>query len=102
MPQLKKVALAMGDRLAYADTYEQALSQLIGETMPGEGENISAPSGITPTQQAPAQQPSAISRQNETLQQLKNHFQRYRDLNSQGKYAEAGRELEAIQKILNQ
>ena len=30
MPQLKKVALAMGNRLAYADTYEQALSQLIG------------------------------------------------------------------------
>ena len=24
MPQLKKVALAMGNRLAYADTYEQA------------------------------------------------------------------------------
>src|SRR5436309_8259986 len=30
MPQLKKVALAMGNRLAYADTYEQALSELIG------------------------------------------------------------------------
>ncbi len=29
MPQLKKVALAMGNQLAYADTYELALTQLI-------------------------------------------------------------------------
>ena len=28
MPQLKKVVLAMGNRLIYADTYEQALAQL--------------------------------------------------------------------------
>src|SRR6185312_7763802 len=28
MPQLRKVALAMGNKLAYADTYEQALTQL--------------------------------------------------------------------------
>ena len=31
MPQFKKVALAMGNTLAYADTYEQALSQLTQE-----------------------------------------------------------------------
>src|SRR5437763_5385132 len=29
MPELKKVALAMGNQLAYADTYELALTQLI-------------------------------------------------------------------------
>ena len=28
MPQLKKIVLAVGNRLIYADTYEQALSQL--------------------------------------------------------------------------
>lgn len=31
MPQLKKVVLAMGNRLVYADTYEQALSELTGQ-----------------------------------------------------------------------
>ena len=31
MPQLKKVALAMGNHLAYADTYELALTQLISD-----------------------------------------------------------------------
>ena len=30
MPQLKKVVLAVGNRLIYADTYEQALAQLTG------------------------------------------------------------------------
>ena len=30
MPQLKKVVLAVGNRLIYADTYEQALAQLSG------------------------------------------------------------------------
>ena len=32
MPQLKKVALAMGNTLIYADTYQQALAQLSGRT----------------------------------------------------------------------
>src|SRR5581483_8717968 len=35
MPQLRKVALAMGNRLAYADTYEQAIQQLIQELSGG-------------------------------------------------------------------
>ena len=30
MPQLKKVVLAMGNRLIYEDTFEQALSRLSG------------------------------------------------------------------------
>ena len=34
MPQLKKVALAMGNNLVYADTYQQALAQLAGENLP--------------------------------------------------------------------
>jgi septation ring formation regulator EzrA len=34
------------------------------------------------------------------MRDIRDHFQRYRDLNSQGKYAEAGRELEAIQNLL--
>jgi len=34
MPQLKKVVLAMGDRLIYRDTFDQALAQLTGEAAP--------------------------------------------------------------------
>ena len=34
MPQLKKIALAMGNTLVYADTYQQALEQLAGQNFP--------------------------------------------------------------------
>jgi len=34
MPQLKKVVLAMGDRLIYRDTFDQALADLTGEATP--------------------------------------------------------------------
>ena len=35
MPQLKKIVLAMGNRLIYRDTFEQALEELTGEA-PGQ------------------------------------------------------------------
>ncbi len=34
MPQLKKVVLAMGDRLIYRDTFDQALADLTGSAAP--------------------------------------------------------------------
>jgi hypothetical protein len=34
MPQLKKVVLAMGDRLIYKDTFTEALAELTGGSMP--------------------------------------------------------------------
>jgi hypothetical protein len=36
----------------------------------------------------------------EKLREVKDHLQRYRELNSQGKWADAGKELEEIQKLL--
>ena len=37
----------------------------------------------------------------DALRDLRDHFNRYRELNSQGKFAEAGKELETIQRLLN-
>jgi uncharacterized protein len=108
MPQLKKVALAMGDHLAYADTYQQALALLMGQNaaaqQTGLQETSAAPSAAAAGSAQPAISAAAavVAQQEETKRQLRDHFQRYRDLNSQGKYSEAGKELEAIQKILNQ
>ncbi|MBV9083819.1 MAG: UPF0182 family protein, partial [Acidobacteriaceae bacterium] len=104
MPQLKKVALAMGNRLVYQDTYEQALSQLIAEL------GGTAPPQPQPNQPAPAQTagapqaaPSVQQPSNQavqTLQQIRDHLRRYRELSSQGKWAEAGKELDAIQSLV--
>jgi hypothetical protein len=104
MPQLKKVALAMGNKLAYADTYEQALAQLIAEvggsapaipSTPLFEPGNAAPPTTQPTVQA---QPSAQAV--ETLKEIRNHLQRYRELSSQGKWAEAGKELDQIQSLV--
>jgi uncharacterized protein len=110
MPQLKKVALAMGDRLAYADTYEQALAELIADVggngsgvqqtaSPGAGEAQSVSSSNAPAAATLGNAPGSDAAK--TLQDVRAHLQRYRDLNAQGKYAEAGKELEAIQQLLN-
>ncbi|HVW83601.1 MAG TPA: UPF0182 family protein [Bryobacteraceae bacterium] len=91
MPQLKKVVLAVGNRLIYADTYEQALAMLAGGAAPP------APSPATSaTPQAPqaTPQPAGIDPR---IQSIRQHLQRYRDLASQGKWSDAGRELDAIQ-----
>jgi uncharacterized membrane protein (UPF0182 family) len=105
MPQLKKVALAMGDKLAYADTYEQALAQLIEEV--GGTERPQAPVGQPSMQSAVGQSAGAVApaasssnQAAETLQRVRDHLQRYREFNSQGKWSEAGKELEEIQKLL--
>jgi hypothetical protein len=41
-----------------------------------------------------------LQRNDPRLTEIRQHLQRYRDLTSQGKLSEAGKELEAIQGIL--
>jgi uncharacterized membrane protein (UPF0182 family) len=105
MPQLKKVALAMGNRLAYADTYEEALQQLIGEVggaVPA-GRNAQPVTeqvhATAPTPAAPVS-PPPNAQAIQTLQQIRQHLTRYRELSAQGKWADAGKELDAIQNLV--
>jgi uncharacterized membrane protein (UPF0182 family) len=101
MPQLKKVALAVGNTLIYADTYQEALAQLAGVTPsaapqtgppPSASESPAAPSAAAPVQTpAPGDQ---------RIGEIRRHLQRYRDLVSRGKWSEAGKELEAIQALV--
>jgi uncharacterized membrane protein (UPF0182 family) len=89
MPQLKKVVLAVGNRLIYSDSYEQALAQLNG--------GVALP--VTPeTPAAPGAPPAPrVSSDDPRIESVRRHLDRYRELSSQGKWAEAGRELDAIQ-----
>ena len=94
MPQLKKVVLAVGNRLVYADTYELALAELTG----GAQQLIAQATtqGEKPAPGAPP--PTGDAR----LQQVRDHLRRYRELASQGKWSEAGKELEAIEAAVKQ
>ena len=95
MPQLKKIALAMGNNLVYADTYQQALAQLAGENLPAAPAVTSAQPS-TPSATAPA----AGAGPDPRITEIRQHLERYRDLVSQGKLSEAGKELEAIQGLV--
>jgi uncharacterized membrane protein (UPF0182 family) len=112
MPQLKKIALVQGDTLIYADSYDEALAQLQAaqggktpSTAPGGAAGAPSTSGLSPgatssagiaaeSTQAGAARPGAPDPR---IGEIRMHLQRYRELSAQGKWAEAGKELEAVE-----
>ncbi len=93
MPQLKKIVLAVGNRLIYADTYEQAIAQLSSGAQALVRQAEAQPSA----QQTPNAPQSASTAADQKLQRVRDHLRRYREFATQGKWAEAGRELEAVE-----
>lgn len=93
MPQLKKVVLAVGNRLIYTDTYEEALAILGGSGQPKPAAKSDVPGAAAPAVPTVSLDPR--------IEAARRHFQKYRDLASQGKWAEAGKELDALQAEIN-
>jgi hypothetical protein len=97
MPQLRKVVLAVGNTLAYEDTYEKALASLAamqkGLAVPSTGAIGSAPASTAAAPPAATAPAGADAR----LDAIRAHMQRYKELSAQGHWAEAGKELEAIE-----
>ena len=91
MPQLKKIVLAVGNRLIYADSYDQALSQLSGgaQQLVREASAPAAPGGAKAALGAPSSDPR--------LERVREYLRRYRELAAQGRWSEAGKQLEAIE-----
>ncbi|MCW5980804.1 MAG: UPF0182 family protein [Bryobacteraceae bacterium] len=98
MPQLKKVVLAMGNRLIYRDTYEEALEELASlgglEPPPPRGELLTQVKEPPPAAASP---PPGVDRRVETI---RSHLRRYRELSAEGRWAEAGRELEQLESLV--
>ena len=99
-PQLKKVALAMGNNLVYADTYPQALAELTGENLPEAPATNTGQQPAAPAVPATAAAPAAATAPDARIPEIRRHLQRYRELVSQGKLSEAGKELEAVQALV--
>jgi len=93
MPQLKKVVLVVGNRLIYTDTYEEALAQLGA----GSAQLVQVASTNAA---APSPAPSAPAANDRRLDSIRHHLQRYKELAGQGRWAEAGKELDAIESEL--
>jgi uncharacterized protein len=94
MPQLKKVVLAVGNRLIYADNYEEALAQLSqgARQLIEQAVATAAPAAVSsaPASTTPASADARLAR-------VRDHLRRYRELAAQGRWSEAGKELEAIE-----
>ena len=92
MPQLKKVVLVVGERLIYADTYDQ-----VAELSGGGGRQpteVAQKGTGAPASTATTTTPATSDRR---VESIRNHLQRYKQLAGQGRWAEAGKELDAIE-----
>jgi uncharacterized membrane protein (UPF0182 family) len=91
MPQLRKVVVAMGNRLIYTDTYDQALAALYG----GEAPSSPSPASTTMVSALPAQS----GKTDQVLEKVRYHLKRYREFSSSGRWSDAGKELEALEAL---
>jgi uncharacterized membrane protein (UPF0182 family) len=99
MPQLKKVVIAMGNRLIYADSYEEAVQRLTGQEAPA----APARPELRAAGQKAAEEPPQTAvpdLSGQALERARQILRRYREFMSQGRYADAGREMEALEKAV--
>jgi uncharacterized membrane protein (UPF0182 family) len=98
MPQLKKIVLAVGNRLIYSDTYDEALAELASSS-PETPQPVQQTVAGAPAQATAAPVPPAADAR---LARIREHLRRYNELAAQGKWSEAGKELEAIEAEVKQ
>jgi len=96
MPQLERVVLAAGSQLVYADTYQDALKQLAAS----QSGLRAAPSSSTGAIPAPTRVAPEATGVDSRIETIRSHLDRYRALSAQGKWAEAGKELEAVEALV--
>src|SRR5687768_1497821 len=96
MPELRVVVLATQEKLAFGQTFSEAMNSLFGEAAQAPAPQASP----GPTQPTPAATPS------QDLHQLVNRaiqeFEDYQRLTSQGKLGEAGQKLEQHKRTLDE
>ena len=88
LPELKRVIVASGNRLVMEENLDKALSSVLGERVFAER---TAPPALAPTQDKAGLGLSALE-----------HYNRAKDYLRQGNWAEYGRELENLEKVLKE
>jgi len=94
MPELRLVVLATQERLTYAENFETALKQLLGQQQKATAKETEPGN---PAEQRTAQQPVG-----ELIKQASQAFADYQRLAAQGKFTEAGQRLDDLKRILDQ
>jgi hypothetical protein len=107
MPELRLVVLAIQDRLGYGKTFDEAMTNLFGETgTPAEQKPGEQPAKPAETPAAPGATPGASPTPRQDAQQLINkavqELEDYQRLTSQGKLGEAGQKLEQHKRTMEE
>ena len=96
MPELKKVAVALGSLIGYGNTYAEALSQLGGGIVEAAVTAAAAPVAGA----APVQQTRTVT--DPRVDKVRMRLKHYKELMGQGKFVDAAKELEAIEAEIKQ
>lgn len=108
MPELRLVVLATQDRLGHGQTFDEAMTSLLGDVRsPAPEKTEPAPPNGAPGQPKPSPSPAPTTAgQALSVQQLINkavqEFDEYQRLTSEGKLGEAGQKLEQHKRTLEE
>jgi hypothetical protein len=91
LPELKRVIVAFGNRLVMRENLERALTSVLGERMLPE--DMVAPAPAVPRPMGEISNLGALALE---------HYTRAQELLRDGKWAEYGRELEKLEKVLEE
>ena len=91
MPELKRVVVAFGNRIAMEETLDPALQRIFG----------TKPAAETP-QAASTAAPTPVKGDQTLARQALDHFQRSQELLKQGNWAGYGEELKKVEGLLNE
>jgi len=94
MPELRLVVLATQEKLAYGQTFTEAMNNLFGEE--------AAKPPAQETNQATPQQPTPPADLQQLIDRAIQEFEDYQRLTSQGKLGEAGQKLEQHKRTLEE
>ena len=96
MPELKKIVLADQERIFWGDTFADSMAALISATpVPAREAETAVAAAIEVTQK-----PATVGDLGQHLRPLKAALDRYKALQGQGRFSEAGSELEKIYKMV--
>jgi uncharacterized protein len=94
MPELRLVVLATQERLTYAENFETALKQLLGQPEKAAAKQTEAPK--------PGDKPPVPSSIDGLIKQASQAFADYQRLTAEGRLSEAGQKLDELKRILDQ
>jgi uncharacterized membrane protein (UPF0182 family) len=106
MPELRLVVLAIQERLAYGNTFDEAMRSLFGDAVPSETETPPATGAPTTGEKPKPEATPAVPVPTANVIQLINRaiqeFEDYQRLTSEGKLGEAGQKLEQHRRTLEE